>query len=594
MSKVKFRYKLFISITILITSIVVLSSSFTYYTSSSNLKENEHNSSKSIASRVSSQIDQLYNQMDIATTSLINSPQLKNALYSISNDEQSLSEFEKIQQEKIIQNNLATILFFPNISNVLLYNSKVNYFYYSGYYLKDSNYTYNELKNNDYNVHIKNMNSKVILPPHINPWKPDSIPVISLYKNFSNNFITEDTILEVQVPYKVFEKICTQDTFDNHKSILIFDENFNLIYPFNPDLDYLKTTLVEEIKSKLEKDILQGETKDYSYTVSQSDYTKFNTVLLSSNSYISTQRFNSILSTIVLTVLILLITLSALFFIIRRLLNPLNELIEHINTITIGEESKLCIKDNSFDEFSVINDSFNKMVDELKISTAQVYESKLREINASFVALQAQINPHFLYNTLNSISAASEIYGSEVTTKMCQDLSFMMRYITSYNEEVTLIEEINHTRNYLELMLISNGDNFSYTIDMPIETYDFPIPKLIIQPLVENCFKHGFSDSLQPWNIKITCIITSNIFKIEIEDSGNGFNQKALEDFNNFSNEYTLRKHSDLYKDLIIGGLGLKNIYSRLNIFYKDNIKFKIDNTNNGSKITIERMIGLD
>lgn len=590
MKRLNFKYRLILSVTIVMTTIIIIASLLYRYTIIRNIKESEYINSKIILERITKQIDELYNQMDTATSSLIYNPQLKNTLNTLSNLDSSLSELELINKKNVIQNNLGTVLFFPNISNVFLYNKEKDYFYYSGYYLKDINYAKSSLYKNNYLNNKIPSNSKVILPPHISPWSHDSNIVLSLYKTFSDNVLTKDTIIEVQVPYKVLENICNQDSFIGNTELIIFDDNFNIVYPFTKGISLVDDKIVSSIIYNLKHGITEETMSKYSYIVQKSDYTNLNIMLLSNNSNINQKNTSSFIYCILFTALILLSTISIVIFIIKRLLMPLNELINYINTITIDNEEKLTIEDNGFDEFKIINQSFNKMLKKLKESMAIAYESQIKEIEANFMALQAQINPHFIYNTLNAISAASDIYGSEITQKMCKELSLMLRYTTSNSKDSKLIDEINHTKNYLELMKTSYVDSFDYDINIDPRVYDLVIPKLIIQPIVENCFKHGFNGCSPPWYIKINCFLSDKSYKIIISDNGIGFDKNALSNFKDFIETYKNNNYSDSYKNLSIGKLGLKNIYSRLSIFYNDNFLFNIT-YENGCKITLERLL---
>lgn len=593
MKKSGFKYKLAINITLIITTIVFLSFLLYRYHTSKNLKINETNNSRIILENISAQIDLLYNEMDTAISSLIYNSQLKNSLYTINNPDISQNSLEFIEQKKIIESNLGTVLFFPNISNVFLYNSKKNYFYYSGYYLNDFNYIKKSLSNNNYLNNLSYHSSRIMLGSHMSPWSPNFKPVISVYGNFSDNLLLKDTIIEAQIPYSVVDNICTQESFKNNKEIIIFDNDFNVVYPLKNYFKIIDDSELNNIKENLNKDIYEDYNKTYNYLMKKSDYTNLNIMLISNSSYINKQNFDSLVLTFIITLIILCTILGICFFMFKKLLEPLNELIDYIHSINSGSKMKLSIKDNGIDEFKIINDSFNNMLEKLKDSMSLAYESQIKEMEASFIALQAQINPHFLYNTLNSISAASDIYGSEVTQKMCQELSLMMRYITSKHQETKLIDEINHTRNYLELMKISHVDAFDYDINIDIETYDFIIPKLTIQPIVENCFKHAFSTCTPPWNISINCKLINGCYKITIIDNGIGFTKEALRDLDDFIKKYEGNKYLDSYKNLSIGGLGIKNIYSRLAIFYEGDFSFKVS-YDNGCKITIERMINID
>lgn len=637
MRKLNFKHKLTIAITAVVTTLVFFCFILYGFIAKKQAERNENINNEIITERVLTQIDQLYNQMDTALSYLSYNPALKDILFTINNENSSISELDLLNVEKSIERNLGTVLFYPDISNIYLFNKNLNYFYYSGYYLNNKKHIKDTLKNINYIETINDFNKEaeiIMLPPHITPWSDSNSYVISTYKSFSDNPLLKDTIIEVEIPYSVLNDICTQPTFENNKEIIIFDDNYNVIYPINNDFSVIDEVTLKRIKNNISENKTENFSHDYSYLIKESKYTNFNVMLVSNNAYLNKQSNITLILSSIVALLILIVTLGACFFIFRKLLTPLNELINHINKIDIDNDTKLNIQVEGVDEFTIINDSFNNMLDKLKKSMALAYEAEIKEVEASFVALQAQVNPHFLYNTLNSISAASDIYGSEVTQKMCQELSLMLRYTTSNNKETKLIDEINHTKNYLELMKISHVDAFNYDIDIPVELYNVPLPRLIIQPLVENCFKHAFAGCNPPWYIRIKCELNwksdfsycpksdehtfddtnydltfdsntyennlasqtscnQNFYRIIIEDNGVGFNDEALSELNEFIDKYKSNNYKDTYKELSIGGLGLKNIYSRLAMFYKSDFNFYVT-YENGCKIIIERVINID
>ncbi|MEN8078798.1 histidine kinase [Clostridioides difficile] len=598
MRKLNFKHKLTIAITAVITTLVFFCFILYGVIAKKQAEKNENINNEIIAERVLIQIEQLYNQMDTAISYLSYNPALKDILFTINNKSNSISQLDLLHIEKSVERNLGTVLFYPGISNIYLFNKNLNYFYYSGYFLNNKSHIKNSLKNNDYFETIIKLDKErenIMLPPHISPWSDSNNYVISIYKSFSDNDLLKDTIVEVEIPYSVLNDICTQPTFENNKEIIIFDDNYNVIYPINNDFNVIDEITLKKIKHNISENKTEHFSHDYSYLIENSKYTNFNVMLVSNNKYLNRQSTITVILSSSIALLILVVTLGTCFFIFRKLLTPLNELINHINKIDIDNDTKLNIHVEGVDEFTMINDSFNNMVDKLKESMALAYQAEIKEVEASFVALQAQVNPHFLYNTLNAISAASDIYGSEVTQKMCQELSLMLRYTTSNNKETKLIDEINHTKNYLELMKISHIDAFNYDIDIPIELYNVPLPRIIIQPLVENCFKHAFAGCTPPWHINIKCEIdtSQHFYRIIIHDNGIGCNDEALSELNEFINKYKSNNYKDTYKELSIGGLGLKNIYSRLAIFYKSDFNFYVT-YENGCKIIIERMINFD
>ena len=155
----------------------------------------------------------------------------------------------------------------------------------------------------------------------------------------------------------------------------------------------------------------------------------------------------------------------------------------------------------------------------------------------------------------------------------------MMRYVTSKKTEVPLIEELTHTKNYLEFMKISNDTNFDYIIDAPRELYDLLIPRLSIQPFAENSFRHGFKNTLPPWHLSLVCRAAPDGWEIEITDNGGGFSQDALSHISEEPMEAT---------ELEINGLGLNNTFSRLSLYFGEQFSYKVENLSRGCRITLK------
>jgi two-component system, sensor histidine kinase YesM len=286
--------------------------------------------------------------------------------------------------------------------------------------------------------------------------------------------------------------------------------------------------------------------------------------------------------------IILLAVFSAFFILVRSLTKPLNQLTATIETVSL-DNMNLEIPHEGQDELKILNESFNAMFAKLKDSINLVYESRIREINANLLALQAQMNPHFLYNTLGVISASSEKFGNFETASMCNKLSEMMRYIVSpVDSVVTLKEETVHTLNYLNLMEShyqdyrnNSGSFLKYKISIPEEMNSIYIPKMILQPIVENCINHGFDNALPPWHITINGYYTTdNDWHLSVEDDGAGFDKTILNQINTDISEYRMNiKDGNLKQNLNIGGMGIINTFARLAINFKDDAFFNIENS---------------
>ena len=129
------------------------------------------------------------------------------------------------------------------------------------------------------------------------------------------------------------------------------------------------------------------------------------------------------------------------------------------------------------------------------------YELGKQAKTAELKALQSQINPHFYYNTLSSIIVLAENGDSETVVKMCRNLSRIMRYITNTTETtVTLKDELDYVQKYLYCMKVRYQSSLNYSIHVDESLLSQPVPKLIIQPIVENAIRYG-SNCAPPWNI---------------------------------------------------------------------------------------------
>lgn len=548
--------------------------------------ENDKTSSEMILERIATQIDSLYEQMDIAATSITKNPSLKSIILNLNASEgnDKLQYMNLIQQEKTIQTALGNMMFSPIISNAILYNRDKNYFYYSGSYYKDMDYVHDTLAADNTDGLLQS-DAVIFRAPMQNRWTMEERVVLSVFRNFMDAATTQNTIVEIQVPGRLLTDICTQSSFKDEKEILILDADGSIVYPYDKEISTLPKTSV----SQLQKEIVSGQmshySSDYSYSALQSLTTGFTAVLISNNHTVHQQTLIYVITTLIAVMLILSVTLLITFRLIGQVTRPLNQLIHHVNELSLDSDTILTLPSGTFDEFEIINTSFNQMVEKLKASIQKIYELQIRESNANLAALQAQVNPHFLYNALNSISAASEVYDSEITTQMCQELSSMMRYVTSKKTEVSLIEEITHMKNYLDFMKISNDTNFDYILDFPQEMHHLLIPKLSIQPFAENSFHHGFKNTMPPWNLSVTGSIECAVWEIRITDNGGGFSEEALSRIAAVPIEAS---------ELEINGLGLNNTFSRLSLYFGDTFTYHIENLSQGSRITLKGVLQHD
>lgn len=216
------------------------------------------------------------------------------------------------------------------------------------------------------------------------------------------------------------------------------------------------------------------------------------------------------------------------------------------------------------DEIGQLEESFAVMVERNQELIASEYQTKLEKRNAQLRALQAQINPHFLYNTLQVIGGmalkkkAPELYGVTVA------LSDILRYSLNFSKEmVPLREELRYLEDYLTIQNQRFDNRINLETDLPPETLDCLLPKLLLQPLMENSFEHGLADKPGSWRIRITGAVTEGgDLSLTMADNGLGIPDRRLE-----------RLRQELARDaeraLGTGShIGLCNVDSRIRLRY--------------------------
>ena len=166
--------------------------------------------------------------------------------------------------------------------------------------------------------------------------------------------------------------------------------------------------------------------------------------------------------------------------------------------------------------------------------------------------------------------------------KMCRNLSQIMRYITDTKETiVSLKEELEYVQKYLYCMKVRYQSSLTYSIDVEESLLSQPVPKLIIQPIVENAIRHG-SNCSPPWDIHISSTTTAESWQIHVVDSGPGFTKEALARIQDNIKKAATNPN---FPELKINGLGTVNIYLRWSIFCKGKMIFKFGNTKAGHGI---------
>lgn len=274
-----------------------------------------------------------------------------------------------------------------------------------------------------------------------------------------------------------------------------------------------------------------------------------------------------------------LLTIAILLAIIvsGSIVRPIHRLKENMIEVSKGNLNSYYHIENK-DEISILGRVFNNMLDDLKNLINEVYRVEHQRRSAELRALQSQINPHFLYNTLDTIQWKSLDYNAYEVADMINALSKFFRISLSDGKEfITIADEIEHVRNYLKIQEVRYKDKMEYIINLDNCVEQYLVPKMIIQPLVENSIYHGLKPKRKKGNIEINIKLIRSYIHIEVIDNGVGINKERLKTIQeNLKNSY----ESEHY--------GLYNVNERLKLSFKDKYRISITSKENmGTKVSI-------
>ena len=417
------------------------------------------------------------------------------------------------------------------------------------------------------------------------PYMKDASPTISVLREIKNYQLIPSKCLgyvQVQVQIDSFEHL-GQLLGKDSECYILDQKNNHILYSYQSSR---KESEVKKILNQMNNPVKRGlycrlwESEKYGikiFVVSQ------NTGLI--HSLISTFTWGFIL-----LLSLILIMISGQKNVIRRTTEPIVQMCEMLTGLKVDKNLKNIplVSGNETDELRQLNHAFDELIKNLKISMEKEMISRVNEIQSQMYALQTQINPHFIHNILTIISAMSGTSEREKIPEICEKLSSMIRYnVSSSESRVDLSSELLHAENYLELMKMRYEEKFQYSMSYVGEMPNFHLPRFIIQPLLENCFAHGFHNKEFPWKIDIQIYCSEECWEVQIRDNGCGMDQEELEKLELELLEMRNRDVKSLMKELKIGGLTIKNVYLRLFLAYGNNMIFDISNKSEGMCITV-------
>lgn len=346
------------------------------------------------------------------------------------------------------------------------------------------------------------------------------------------------------------------------ETILVFnDQNEVMAADYGTDWN-MDTGVVEGIR----RELAEGDRKEASYDDQFWFYRsvsggKMQILLTIPNQTIVDALFPTVASSIFVAIVAVLASVVCSVVYSKAISRPIRDLSEEMKTITLNEYSGSTLESRE-DEIGILQDSFNHMISRNKELIAQQYQAKLEKRNAQLRALQAQINPHFMYNTLQVIGGMALEKDAPEVYSVTLALSDILRYSLNFSKEmVCLEEEVEYLKSYVMIQNERFGGKVQLKLELEPDTRKCLIPKLILQPLAENSFEHGLLNKAGDWLLTVESHITpEGDLLICIKDNGIGFDSERLAQIRE-------KIELDTVKALNSGShIGLANVHARIKL----------------------------
>lgn len=395
-------------------------------------------------------------------------------------------------------------------------------------------------------------------------WYPqgnrNSLLAVRQIKSYTGSTFTLDDLGTLVIRIRI-DLIIADSTSDTDQLIAVDATTGQAIYPEAPIL------LPEELKEETERPELYRTAKyqegTYFITKTKSSYIDW--------IYINATPFNEMFKhitfvkklVVIIFALILLIGLLLGYRLARSIVRPISKLTKKMKQIEKGdldnleEQSLGVVSQTAQDEVSQLNRTFKMMIRRIRELIDENYAKQLIIRETELKALQAQINPHFLYNTLESINWLAKMNKQAKISEMVEALGYLFRSSIGLKDPlITLEKEITIVRNYVIIQKTRFDERLDFRMDVPEHLHDALIPKLTLQPLIENAIRYALEPNIEPCTISITVSEEEQGLDIRVSDNGPGMSAEFI-------------------KDLQMGrvktrgeGIGLANIAERIQIVF--------------------------
>ena len=385
------------------------------------------------------------------------------------------------------------------------------------------------------------------------------------------------TIMEEKVK-QAFESL------PGKEEMMLVDSSYNILSHINNEKIGTTFAYKDEVQNPNFTNIIETSDENYLYASHPISYTGW--TLVSVNPYKQAIfKINSIFHKVFIGQFIsFVIFFLLLTYVLQTMTKPLVQLGKVATTVQKGD---LNVRSNiqSKDEIGQLSNSFDQMLDRINEMIREITETQDRKRKAELSMLQAQINPHFLFNVLNSIRMKVMRKGDYESAEMISSLSKLLRMTIDKDKGmITFKEEIDIVTDYVQLMNMRQREKVEFEVNVTDAAYLESIPRFILQPIIENSIIHGLNQSAG--KIKLEAFVGRNDFYIMIEDNGVGMDEATLTNFRNrFMNNSEL---VHVQNKSGFSSIGIANVFERMCMTFGDTFQMEVrSEEGKGTKITM-------
>ena len=431
-----------------------------------------------------------------------------------------MTDMEKNQAILEIQSMIRNKIIYPaQAKNITVYDTDGNIFYdlgYDGFYQEDVDRILSQLEEQDQDVWA-----------YAHTYRDRNILVLGrrIYEHYSKSRV-------ISIEEKIFSKTVLEPVgLSDSSNIMYMNLDGTVLSSWNRSIALGEKTdeeLLKKIQERLPK-------KTDSFSIHENGEEQLVTYIFNKNlnqlfvytmpyHYINSEVYAMLKQILVVVMFLVLLCIGIVAMVYQGIMSPIKRMLEFCREVSEGKLS-VRIQDKHKDELSRLSGSMDHMADTIEhlMDQQKTQEKKKRELELQM--LQYQLNPHFLFNTLNSLRFVAAMHKDQIVSDGIQALSSLLQNtLTNKNEYITIQEELENLENYFSILRIRYAGSFEYSFHVEEdELLSCLVPKLILQPLAENSVMHGSSDNGTVMEIQITCWRENKDVMIELSDDGKGF-----------------------------------------------------------------------